>query len=269
MSELKTVNGHSWFVAEEGEGPALLFIHGWAVDGRIWLQQRHHFSQRFRCFSVDLPGHGKTPFLNLDLATIAKDILAVTAGGDGQKIRIVGSSFGGVVGIRMHEFCPEKIASLSLVGSQPRFLQAPDHPWGLTKERIQQLREQLTINYPNIIPVFFRSLFTAEERASDRFKWLQSFRKNDDVPEREALLALLDVLCAADLRREMPRIKAPIQFINGRKDPICTADLYENLKKGLPRARFDWMEGCGHFPFVSRPAEFNRLLEDFLEQVHE
>jgi len=29
-------------------------------------------------------------------------------------------------------------------------------------------------------------------------------------------------------------------------------------------ARFDFMEGCGHLPYLVETKEYNRLLEDFL-----
>ena len=32
----------------------------------------------------------------------------------------------------------------------------------------------------------------------------------------------------------------------------------------MPNARFDFIEGCGHLPFLVKAQEYNRLLEDFL-----
>jgi pimeloyl-ACP methyl ester esterase len=265
MPIVTTKNGRQWQVSSEGEGATVLFIHGWSVDSRIWAQQLQFFSTKFRVVAVDLPGHGATPWQDLPLSAIAQDFAGILAQPGCGPAHIVGSSFGGLVGIKLCELFPAQARSLVLVGSQPKFLQTDDYPWGLSKERLEKLRAQVKTDYPAIVPIFFRSLFTPKERASERFKWLQQFRKTDAVPSREALLLLLDRLCETDLRQALAGIGVPVQFINGTADPICPGAVYEYLQARMPSARFDWLEGCGHFPFVSRPAEFNALLNDFLK----
>lgn len=269
MSLVETKSKRTWNLSVEGQGEVLLFIHGWAVDSRIWLQQRQFFAPEYQVVSIDLPGHGQTPWQELSLEEIAEDFWEVLSLRKREGVRVVGSSFGGLVALKMCELDPQRFRSLTLVGSCPKFLQSPDYPWGLSLERIAKLKEQLDSNYPSIVPIFFRSLFTPRERESERFKWLQSFRKNDNVPAQEALLKLLEVLSAADLRPVLRKITAPVQFINGTEDNICPRPLYDRLKQDLPQARFDWIKECGHFPFVSRPADFNPLLKIFFDVVDE
>jgi len=264
MPTITLQNSHQWQVAVEGQGEPVLFIHGWSVDSRIWAQQRQFFSSAFQVVSVDLPGHGATPWQDLTLAQIAVDFAEVLRKTGSRPAHIVGSSFGGLVGLKIYELFPQMVRSLTLVGSQPKFVQTPDYPFGLSAERLDKLRGQINNDYPAIVPIFFRSLFTAKERASERFKWLQQFRKNEAVPSREALLLLLDRLCEIDLRGVLAVVKAPVLFINGTEDPICPRSFYAQLEKELPSAKFRWMPDCGHFPFVSHPAEFNNLLNEFL-----
>jgi len=57
-----------------------------------------------------------------------------------------------------------------------------------------------------------------------------------------------------------------VQFINGTQDYICPRDAFSYLKERVPQARVEWFEQCGHYPFISKPREFNRVLEDFLQQ---
>ncbi|HYC80919.1 MAG TPA: alpha/beta hydrolase [Solirubrobacterales bacterium] len=40
---------------EAGEGPALVFVHGYLVDGRLWDQVVDALADRFRCIAPDLP----------------------------------------------------------------------------------------------------------------------------------------------------------------------------------------------------------------------
>jgi pimeloyl-ACP methyl ester carboxylesterase len=47
-----------------GKGDAVLFIHGMPTNGRIWDDVVRDLACHFRCFIVDLPGMGGTPFLS-------------------------------------------------------------------------------------------------------------------------------------------------------------------------------------------------------------
>jgi pimeloyl-ACP methyl ester carboxylesterase len=46
-----------------GKGEAVLLIHGMPTNGRLWDGVVRDLSRHFRCFVIDLPGMGGTPFL--------------------------------------------------------------------------------------------------------------------------------------------------------------------------------------------------------------
>lgn len=268
MPFLKTKSGINWNYDCEGHGDALVFVHGWGVDKRIWRQQTKYFSQHFRVLTIDLPGHGQSTWLRVSLAQMAEDFNAVTETLNFVRMRIVGSSLGGLLTFKFHALFPEKVQSLTLVGSMPKFSQSDDHPYGLDIERMRILGQQLQSAYPDIVNIFFRSLFTNEERASRRYKWLQKFKKFDGIPEQEALAEYLNILEHEDLREDLKAIKIPLQFINGTEDYICDAETVAFLRSLAPKARFDDFPRCGHFPFLSKPYEFNMLLHDFFKGNH-
>lgn len=43
-----------------GEGPDLVLVHGWPVDGRTWRRIVPVLAARFRCHVIDLPGAGRS-----------------------------------------------------------------------------------------------------------------------------------------------------------------------------------------------------------------
>jgi pimeloyl-[acyl-carrier protein] methyl ester esterase len=136
-----------------------------------------------------------------------------------------------------------------------------DYPFGF--RRIAKLAAQLQTL--SVDDQCFRSLFTPSERATRRFKWVQTFRKTDFLPRKEALLALLVILEKEDLRNIFYAQQRPILFINGSEDYICQKSFYESLQGKIPTAHFVWFNKCGHFPFISRPHEFNGAVAGFLE----
>ncbi len=264
MHFIETSRGLKWHYDVKGEGPALLFLHGWGVNMRIWCQQVKHFAASFKVITVDLPGHGKSQWQKLSLTEIAGEILEILQYLRIKKLGVIASSLGGLVALKIFELDPGRIRFFVFVGSQPKFAQAGDHPWGLELERISHLRRQLEIHYPSIVHIFFRSLFTREERESRRFHWVQIFRKADIVPEKEALLEFLKMIEKEDLRDVFVRIEQPVQFINGTEDNICRKEVFTELQRTMPDARLDWFDRCGHFSFLSRPNEFNEVLEKFI-----
>src|SRR3989338_7527443 len=265
MPHIKVYSGINWHYDIGGRGEHLLFLHGCGVDKRIWRQQSKFFSQYYRVMTIDLPGHGKSTWQKLSLELMVKDLKAILETLQFKAVSIVGSSLGGLVALKLYQIFPEGIKRLIFVGAMPKFSKSSDYPHGLDVERMRKLRGQLESVYPSIVNVFFRSLFTKEERQSRRFKWLQKFRKFAEVPMKHALVEYLDILEQEDLREVLKNVRVPIQFINGRDDEICTPQTVAFLKNIRPDSRFDFFEECGHFPFLSKPYEFNQVVEEFLK----
>ena len=51
-------NGINLHVAEAGEGPPLLLVHGWPQHWWIWRRVIRPLAQRYRVLAPDLRGHG-------------------------------------------------------------------------------------------------------------------------------------------------------------------------------------------------------------------
>ncbi len=264
LPEFKTQSGITWNFIHEGTGEALVFIHGWGMDGRIWRQQIKHFSEKFQVISLDLPGHGKSSWQKVDLKTMVMDIKKLLEALEIKKVNFVGSSLGGLVMLKYYEAFPKDVSRMIFVGSMPKFSKSEDYPFGLDVPKMRKLGDQVEDAYPAIVDVFFRSLFTREERESRRFKWMQKFRRTTDAPMQASLIEYLDILEQEDLRNVLPTIAVPAQFMNGREDQICTFDAVEFIKTLLPQAHYHYFEKCGHFPFLSKAYEFNEVLDQFI-----
>lgn len=269
MPTLKCDSGIEWNYYLEGEEhpKSMIFLHGWGVDGRIWRQQTKHFSQSRKVVSFDLPGHGQSSWMKIPLQAMIDDLKKILDHLDIRHSTVVASSLGGLFAFKLYAAHPSLFKRLVLVGSMPKFSQSDNYPHGLDVSWMRKLNGQLDTAYPSIVNIFFRSLFTQEERESRRFKWLQKFRQTDDVPMKQALAEYLDILEHEDLRFVMKDISVPMQIINGEEDEICTVDTVSYLKENLPHAKVHYFKECGHFPFLSKPHEFNEVLENFLRET--
>ncbi len=266
MPYITTHSGIDWHYDIEGTGEHLLFLHGWGVDKRIWRQQSKFFSQYYRAMTIDLPGHGKSGWKEMTLETMVKDLKTILQVLQLTEVTIIGSSLGGLMALKLYAIHSTGIKRLALVGAMPKFAKSADYPYGLDISRMRKLKGQLDSDYPSIVDIFFRSLFTREERQGRRFKWLQKFRRFDGVPMQQALAGYLDILEQEDLREVLKEVRVPIQFINGQDDEICNKEIVAFLKKVRPESQFYFFEQCGHFPFLSKPHEFNQVLGAFLKR---
>ncbi len=229
MPYLKTPRGLNWHYQLEGKAQPLLFLHGFGVNSRIWRQQIKYFADSYRVIAVDLPGHGLSDWQNISLADMAEDIEFLMEKLGLKNVGIVASSFGGLVALKIFEANKNRIKFFVFAGSQPKFCACEDYPFGLEPKRIAKLAAQLKSDYPSMVNVFFRSLFTPSERATRRFKWVQTFRKTDFLPQKQALLALLEILEKEDLRDIFYSHNLPVLFINGSEDYICPKSFYHML----------------------------------------
>ncbi|HSS41521.1 MAG TPA: alpha/beta hydrolase [Solirubrobacterales bacterium] len=103
---------------EAGEGKAIVFVHGYLVDGRLWGGVVDRLSDRFRCIAPDWPigAHqaAMNPGADLSPPGIAKlisDFLAKLELGD---VTIVGNDSGGAMSQVLVTSHPERIGRLVL-----------------------------------------------------------------------------------------------------------------------------------------------------------
>ncbi len=56
-------DGQQIAYGKSGSGDtALIFIHGWSLDSRLWQNQVGEFSKQYQVITMDLAGHGNSSF---------------------------------------------------------------------------------------------------------------------------------------------------------------------------------------------------------------
>lgn len=264
MPFFKTHRGLNWHYEISGTGETLVMIHGLGASGHIWQAQKDFLQTDFQVLTLDLPGHGKSAWMPVTLTDMAIDIRQILSGIGISQFSLIASSMGGLVALELYRQVAQDIMRISLVGGIPKFAKGPNYPAGLDIGKIRMLSQQFDGDYALILDIFFRSLFTMKERESERFKWVKELRQSEPLPQREALKCFLDILEKADLRDRVSQVICPLQFITGTEDYICPRAIMDWVAGHTHNARFDFIDGCGHLPFLIEVEEYNRLLEDFL-----
>lgn len=103
---------------EAGEGPAIVFVHGYLVDGRLWDGVVDALADRFRCIAPDLPfGAHRVPMkpdADLSPAGLAAIVAELIERLELDDVTLVGNDSGGAVSQVLVTSHPERIGRLVL-----------------------------------------------------------------------------------------------------------------------------------------------------------
>ncbi|MEY3093640.1 MAG: alpha/beta hydrolase [Actinobacteria bacterium] len=103
-----------------GTGDPLLLIHGMGSASTAWKTIRPLLNSDFTVITVDLPGHGQTPFLPgrpMDPHSLALNVFDEMSAQGIERFHLAGNSLGGWVSLEMASTYPDRI--LSLTGIAP------------------------------------------------------------------------------------------------------------------------------------------------------
>lgn len=264
MPDLENQQHTTWHFTTQGRGQPLLLLHGWSFDKNIWSCQIDELAQDFSLITADLPGHGESAYAgNID---IVNDLYQLVCSLHNQKITIIGHSFGGFLALQFAAQYAGMVEKLVVVGTPAKFASSADYPHGLTSEQIAQLGVFLEKDYPKILGVFMRWLFSAHERTQPNFRTIwQQLVERTQWPDKNALAWILSLIEKADAREQLRKISAHTLIINGTHDPICPKAAAAYLHDHIDHSRLEYFLNCGHLPFLTHPYDFNRLVKTFLK----
>lgn len=124
-----TAGGARVRVAVEGDGPAVLFLHGNPDTHELWDGVIERMKGRYRCIAPDLPGFGEseTPRdFDCSLAGLARWVDGlVEALGLTEPLNLAVHDFGGIFGIAWAVSHPEKASRIGIMNT----MFFPDYRW--------------------------------------------------------------------------------------------------------------------------------------------
>jgi pimeloyl-ACP methyl ester carboxylesterase len=90
------------------------------------------------------------------------------------------------------------------------------------------------------------------------------------VNDRAKLIRILSLAKSAirhNMAAELPKLKMPVCLIWGRQDTITPPEVAEEFHTLIPRSELFWIDHCGHAAMMEQPAEFNAILDGWLEKT--
>src|SRR5688572_12332115 len=126
-------NGARFHIAEMGEGPLVMLVHGFPEFWWSWRHQLPALAEAgYRAVAMDLRGYGgsdKTP-RGYDPVTLARDVAGVVKALGERSAVVVGHGWGGYVGWAAAALQPREVTALCAVAApHPRAMLHSLRPW--------------------------------------------------------------------------------------------------------------------------------------------
>jgi pimeloyl-ACP methyl ester carboxylesterase len=262
-------DGFSLYYEEAGdtESPAVVLLHGFTSDHRMWLPVAEPLSQDYRVIVPDMRGHGATTapedIESYTMEAFAEDIRALLDHLEVDICALAGCSFGGMVALQFAVTWPERLAALVLSDTSAAFAH-PDYD-----ERYHRREE--TINAQMHVVDRFGPAELGKRAAKDVADPFLA----EGIRKRYARLSREGLLGAAKVRRERPdllpalreRITMPTLACIGEDDPVRSA--CDVMVRELPAARYLTFTATGHGIPALQPEAYAREVLRFFDDVEE
>ena len=258
-----------------GSGPALVLLHGWGLNVRVWDGLTAALCERFRVIAVDLPGHGRSVWLpersslQEQAAQIAETVAAIAT-----EYSLLGWSLGGQIALQIaaarhgrgarRPALAATVDRLVLIATTPRLTASPDWPHGAPAERLAAQAEGLETDYRRTVSDFLELQVRGSAGSAAALEQLRAALFAHGYPGVAALARGLDLLRETDLRPLLADITLPTLVIAGQYDRVTLPAASHALADSLPNARYVEIRRAAHAPFMSHLPELSALIRDFL-----
>lgn len=245
-----------------GDGPAVLFSHGFMMDHTMFDEQVSALSGSYRCIRWDERGFGDTvagdEFTYWDSA---EDAIGVLDSCGVDKAVLVGMSQGGFLSLRAALAHPERVAGIVLIDS------AADLDDEATIEGYHGMLAALTGDDDDMWNAVAEGvagmiLGTPELAAEWIPKW-NARRENSELNLTAGALLGRD-----DISDRMGEITCPVLVIHGEADQAITLDRAQAVADSVLDSRgVVVIPDAAHAPNMSFPEPVNAAISDFLSSL--
>ncbi|HEV2904830.1 MAG TPA: alpha/beta hydrolase, partial [Pyrinomonadaceae bacterium] len=240
---------------DSGEGPAVLFLHGYPFDKSMWSEQLAAIAAAgFRAIAPDLRGLGETKSSS-EVATMdemARDAAALLDHLRVEKAVICGLSMGGYVAFEFMHLFPARVLGLVLAGTRA--------PADNEQEKAGREQQVQTMLRAGMVPI---SIATLPKLLAQR-----TLAEKPDVVKRvRAMITRSDPKGAAaaqrgmaarrDYSEDLPKIDVPTLIIVGREDSIRPVADAEFMHRGISNSRLEIIDDAAHMTNMEQPEVFN------------
>jgi pimeloyl-ACP methyl ester carboxylesterase len=258
-------------IRDDGDGDALVLVHGAGTSGAIWRRVTPLLTERTRVIAPDVPGYGGSPAAGHGFALdeVAERLATgLDDAGVPAPYDLVGHSMGGALSILLAARRPERVRRLVLVApaGMAALPQTVASALGAVAAPFAVARR--TLASPLAGSALVRRLALAGVA-----------RDGARVPVEHARAVLassagatsigpgLASAAAADLRDVLAEVRCPLGLVWGEHDPVIPRSRIDVIRGARPDAALEVVPDTAHAPMLERPEAFCAALESVLASI--
>jgi 3-oxoadipate enol-lactonase len=267
LKGIADVPGGRLYYEVDGDGPALTLIHAGVAHLRMWDEQVAAFAERYRVIRYDTRGFGRTTTDDVVFSN-RSDLLALLDHLGVERTHLLGASRGGTIAIDFTLEHPSRVSSLIVVAAGVGGHELDEPEMEETWTEVEQLEEGG--DWPALVELETRIWTDGVGQPPDRVgaevrrRMLEWNLQNYEAEQPANQPRPLDPPAVGRLAE----ISVPTLVCWGTLDvssvPVSGEYILANVGGPTRRHVFD---GVAHMVNLERPAEFNRLVLDFLAEV--
>ena len=240
------------YIETGGEGTPLMLLHGLFGALSNFEDLVNHFSEKHNVVIPLLPIY-ELPIFQVSVSGLVDFVEKFVEFKGYDKVHILGNSLGGHVGLLYVIGHPEHIASVTLTGSSGLYESA----FGTAFPK----RGDYEYIKTKTAATFYDPAMASKELVDEVFGIV------NDRGKAIRVVATAKSAVRHNLGDKLHKIKAPTLLIWGLQDIVTPPFVGEKFKELISDSRLHMLDQCGHAPMMEKPAEFNRLLDAFLDEV--
>lgn len=252
-------------VFDAGEGPVIVFIHGFPLDHTMWQPQLEEFSHTHRVIAPDLRGFGQSED-SAGVSTMegfADDIADLLDRLNiHEPVTVCGLSMGGYVAWQFWKRYPHRLSRLiqcdtKAIADTPEARQA-------RRESSDRVMNEGTGFLADSMPDKMFSSTTKSNRPELVEEVQQVIRRSSPLGISAALLGMA---ARPDVTEWLPRIQVPALLIVGEEDAISPPAEMKAIAAALPQGAIEVIPQSGHLAPLENPQHVNRVIREFLQRT--
>lgn len=253
------LGGHSIAYRREGEGPAVVLLHGFLCDSRCWRAQLADLSDRFAVVAWDAPAAGASSdppdaFTLADWGRCLADFLDVLGI---ERAYLVGLSWGGILAQELYRLYPARVLGLVLAGSYAGW--KGSLPVEVCEQRLTRCLREASLPAAELASRWVREFFTDAAPASLREEMAAVVA--DFHPVGFRLMARSSA--ETDTTDLLPTIEVPTLLLWGEGDLRSPLTIAAQFQDAVPGAELVVIERAGHVSNMEQPDVLNAHVRRF------
>ncbi len=234
--------------------PVVMLSHSLGTHREMWAPQLAALTSRFRVLLYDHRGHGKSalPDGPWTIDDFGRDAINLLDELGLERVRFVGLSLGGIVGLWLGQEAPERVEQLVLSSCSATI----ENP-ALLRGRLAQIREKGIASIENSV---------LDRWFTDEFEHREPFREMLLGTPAEGYARTCEMLCEFDLRPGLTSIPTPALVTLGLSDAATPPDWTRAMAAELPNARLEEFSAA-HMLNAECADGFNRLVLEFFQST--